>query len=113
MGGEMIKLKCTEAGCGAVIQMADSEGERLAARMAEHIVREHGSLELKHTKTLEACHSAFFTILSGGKVSGKQARQLHDAVSDLLSKPHAIAETEVKIPEVVEEEKTDGDISTV
>jgi 4-hydroxy-L-threonine phosphate dehydrogenase PdxA len=79
-----MKLTCKE--CGAVISMGDSEGvgDRIAARMQEHMDTQHGTVEAKHRKTLEACRESFAVLMSGGRVSKMLAADLHKQVSDLL-----------------------------
>ena len=85
-----MKLTCPE--CKAVIAMADTDGvqERLQAKMEEHVAAQHGTLEQKHTKTLDACREAFSTIMMGGKLTKLQAAALHNQVSDLLGKSRTV-----------------------
>ncbi len=98
-----MKVTCKE--CKTVIQMADSENVAaiLADLLAAHIRKEHESVEVRHAKTLEACRSAFFVLMSGGKIIPKHAKQLHDQVSDLLKVPHIF----------IQGEKTDANVSVI
>lgn len=87
-----MKLQCTEPGCGTLIQTAISDTEIAPRLMAQHVERQHGSIESRHSKTLAKCREAFGSIVAGAKIAKSQARILHNEVSDLLKMPYVAEE---------------------
>ena len=82
-----MRIKCTEAGCGTIIQTGGEDRALAESKMAQHVAEHHGSVEARHTKVLTACLAAFASVANGQKMQKTEARTLYNQISDLLKIP--------------------------
>lgn len=82
-----MKAQCPEKGCGSWIQTEDKA--TLDALLADHVEKNHGSVEQRHMKTLKKLREEIGNVLAGTRMSKSKARELYNEVSDLLKAPRA------------------------
>lgn len=82
-----MKAQCPEQGCGSWIQTEDKA--TLDALLADHVEKNHGSVEQRHAKTLKKLREEIGNVLAGTRMAKSKARELYNEVSDLLKAPRA------------------------